>query len=910
MKKYLSAILVLVLAFAMIPQVSADAKNAGTTLKEMGIIKGNSDGDLMQDKAISRKDSVVILVRLMGAEEQAASFDGEAFTDVPKQSYYHSYIAYAKSKGWVHGTGDGKFGMDDTITERQTIKLMLNALGYSSTDWNVAIDKARELGIYGSDTPSDAKEIDRSKVFEFMLNTLNAKPKGESESLMKKLGIKDPNSDKASADFDKPVLSSKSLKTLELSFSEKVDARYFGENSITIKGLNSKALLLDDEKTVRIIFASQRKQGDKIKLIINDIYNEDRSKRIENKSFDITIADNTAPKIIDANWLDEKSILLKVSEPMRLIDKTYRTFKEIELDGKPLMAKLIQDFEQNEVVVMFSDKKSKGSHSLKIKGLKDYSSKEADEFSKDIELAASFPAPEVREVKFVDNQSLIVYMSCPVYQKGLFQIDGNYDKDVSEYENRKDVLKVTFKNPFNTSVIAGTKLKYKGQKNASDNRVDQWQSFEIKAKDDTEFPTFIVKTLEEGYLDIEFSKSMRSDMGSIRLLNEDGKKILPEASNSYAASSSSQFVFRSGSNDRVLRLQFAALKGIDAKRFQLEVKGMRDKSVRSNPIIDAKIDFVSYDSKKPNLLLKSDNRGITLIKHESDKKQDVLRFAFSESMNEDDLKNLANYVIEQDGFGALSYVSGAEVQGIEEGSNAINIRVPNARDIKTSTLIRIMALRDTAGNVMETVNNAKLITHNKFYITSVVAVETDKLVITFNQDVRYFDESAIQVKKSNDDIIYISSFEVDGNKVTAYTNRDMPSNLASYNAVSTENAVGIKSVFMDSLNAASSMGIADEIRPFVVKIEPKDDHSFDVHLSEPVQDYGTNDVKNYVRVYDADGNAFASGSLTITYSGKVLNIKSITNAFHTGDDYKISILAAWDLVGNQSKVYETIVSAR
>ncbi len=103
------------------------AKEAIYTLKEKGIINGTSETTYSPANNIKRGDFILILVRMLGIDGEAA----DNFTDVPAESYYADAIAKARAAGIANGydNGDGTFSFkpEDTITRQDLITLAYRA---------------------------------------------------------------------------------------------------------------------------------------------------------------------------------------------------------------------------------------------------------------------------------------------------------------------------------------------------------------------------------------------------------------------------------------------------------------------------------------------------------------------------------------------------------------------------------------------------------------------------------------------------------------------------------------------------------------------------------------------------------------------------------------------------------------
>lgn len=134
MKRFLT-ILLTTLALTGLLCVSASASSFDGAAKELsaiGMLKGGAGGfDL--DKAPTRAQAAIMLVRLFGAEEeaQAAYAAGELkcpFTDVNETAAPH--VAWLVDKGLANGTSADSFGAANPCTGKAYTIFLLRALGY------------------------------------------------------------------------------------------------------------------------------------------------------------------------------------------------------------------------------------------------------------------------------------------------------------------------------------------------------------------------------------------------------------------------------------------------------------------------------------------------------------------------------------------------------------------------------------------------------------------------------------------------------------------------------------------------------------------------------------------------------------------------------------------------------------
>jgi len=157
MKKLLT-ILLATLALTGLLCVSASASSfdgAAEELSAIGMLRGTAGGfDL--DKAPTRPQAAIMLVRLYGAEEEAkAAFAaGELkcpFTDVGETAA--PYVAWLKDKGLASGTSETTFGASDPCTSKAYTIFLLRALGYQdNTDFTTASAQEFAAGLGLLDT--------------------------------------------------------------------------------------------------------------------------------------------------------------------------------------------------------------------------------------------------------------------------------------------------------------------------------------------------------------------------------------------------------------------------------------------------------------------------------------------------------------------------------------------------------------------------------------------------------------------------------------------------------------------------------------------------------------------------------------------------------------------------------------
>jgi len=158
MKRLAAFILVLILGFTMLTPSAFAASGARDTsfeeklavdLQGLGLLKSVTGNDFALDRAPTRIEAVVMLVRSLGKESEAlASSWTDPFTDVPE--WASKYVSYAFRKGYVNGVSYDKFGTGKASAEMY-VTFALRSLGYFDQRgdfyWKQPFSLARSAGI-------------------------------------------------------------------------------------------------------------------------------------------------------------------------------------------------------------------------------------------------------------------------------------------------------------------------------------------------------------------------------------------------------------------------------------------------------------------------------------------------------------------------------------------------------------------------------------------------------------------------------------------------------------------------------------------------------------------------------------------------------------------------------------------
>ncbi len=126
-------ILLLVLTSSPMGLAASPYQDYAESLAALGVFRGTGQGFEL-DRAPTRVEGVVMLVRLLGAEEDALALANAEipFTDVP--AWANGYVAYAWQNQLTTGVSDTSFGANNVIDARMYVTFLLRSLGYQDAE--------------------------------------------------------------------------------------------------------------------------------------------------------------------------------------------------------------------------------------------------------------------------------------------------------------------------------------------------------------------------------------------------------------------------------------------------------------------------------------------------------------------------------------------------------------------------------------------------------------------------------------------------------------------------------------------------------------------------------------------------------------------------------------------------------
>ncbi len=193
MRKYISYLLCVLLVFSMTltcfaseRTFEAEEKKA-EDLKALGLFLGVSEEDFDLDRAPTRVEALVMLIRLLGEEKDALSLtSSHPFEDVP--GWAEKYVGYGYQKGYTKGISEKSFGSEHRANEQMYLTFVLRALGYSDTNGDFTWDNPYDLAETAGITEKVEGEFLRADVAVVSHKALSSKTeKGNGAPLFEKL---------------------------------------------------------------------------------------------------------------------------------------------------------------------------------------------------------------------------------------------------------------------------------------------------------------------------------------------------------------------------------------------------------------------------------------------------------------------------------------------------------------------------------------------------------------------------------------------------------------------------------------------------------------------------------------------------------------------------------------------------
>lgn len=227
---------------------SVDYTASADVLYQLGLFQGSGTDRFGQpvyelELPCTRAEAAVMLVRLLGLEEEAKNASATPFVDL--QDWQAPYVNLLYHRGMVKGASYDRFEPESPCTAQMYTAFMLRALGYSDQQgdftYDNAILKAMQIGLIDSFS-CDVEDFRRDDAAQMSRMALELTPKGSNITLLDKLvddGIVDADKAQMVEQESRQVVSLRE----QIQMAQPYEADVFGAlldnvsgNSISLHG--------------------------------------------------------------------------------------------------------------------------------------------------------------------------------------------------------------------------------------------------------------------------------------------------------------------------------------------------------------------------------------------------------------------------------------------------------------------------------------------------------------------------------------------------------------------------------------------------------------------------------------------------------------------------------------------------
>ena len=129
---------------------AADNTDKADALAALGLFQGTGEGyDL--DSPLTRAQSATMLVRLLGAEDEALSAPlYSVFSDVPREHWAAKHVMYCYENNITKGTSEDTFTPERPVSAEEFTVLTLRLLEYEAEP-DTAFETAVDCGLFGTE---------------------------------------------------------------------------------------------------------------------------------------------------------------------------------------------------------------------------------------------------------------------------------------------------------------------------------------------------------------------------------------------------------------------------------------------------------------------------------------------------------------------------------------------------------------------------------------------------------------------------------------------------------------------------------------------------------------------------------------------------------------------------------------
>lgn len=713
-------------AFAATP-----VENSGATLQQLSIISGDQNGDLNEDGTLTREESMVIALKLMGVtpEEDKVS----TFSDDPA-NWASKWIGTAQDLGVTAGMGDGTFGYGAKLTARQAVAIILNTLGYEDT-YNNASELGLEAGIVGA---ADVVALDgdavRGDVFDMMYKALSAQTEaGEGEVLINKLVAAGAVTEdlaielglvEEEKEFAVEAIEALNLVQFQVSFTQPVDESSatdmdnYDADGIDLRKASAK-LVEDNKVVITLDLTKNYDQQVEGTITVEKVKN---AEEVEVPKFEekIKLMDNTFPEVVDATIVGKDAINVVFSEPLNVSDySNSKLNKAFELRDADDEKQYVDDVKFNatntEAIVTFHmNGFEEEEYTLKVlPKYEDFAGFTYMSQEYTLDVAKDEEGPFVVETKDVKPNKLTLVFNEPLKSlpkaEKVWHTNSNSSNQAEKvaFGDSQAELVVTFKEDSMMPERAYVYVKAEAVKDMWDNDNDTTIKVDVEVPGDDEKPVLekVAFGDDKKHLVLTFNEELNEDTATDRnnfeLLDKDGEEMS---------------VIRSASLDsKSKKITLELRKELASESYTLKVEDVEDYYGNEMEAVDYEFSLDDVDAP--------DFGSFDATLYEKDEDQ-TLVISFGEKMDasddEESVLNLENYRVKMEkmkddkdaddwnsssAWNAAKFVTLSDIEDLDIETAGQGTRVEitiNQRDgyrfVTGTDFIEMARVKDEAGN--------------------------------------------------------------------------------------------------------------------------------------------------------------------------------------------------------------------
>lgn len=845
MRKSLSLLLAIAMVFSMFSSLAFAADEVALTTQQKydalaakGIFAG-INGEAALDQNMNRAQFARVAALILGLEGIGSTdtkvVTEKPFSDVELGTWYAEEIAAVKEAKVFVGNADGTFNPKGDIKVQELAVVAAGLLGLEEVQGATVTGAADWAAGY-------IQALINAKV-DFPTNYTEAATRADLASLSFQAdAVINPVVPAVPATLEVKSVSSANLKTFAVVFNQPVDKdTVTNDGTVKVTDVPSTVKLSDDGLTAFVVLNNAAAQSKELEFVINGVKTKD-AKEIKDYKVKVVALDSTVPVATGATFINHKQIEVQFSEPVNFAKTYFEGLNNVKLDGVNVVAKTTVDYVKNTVLFEFASLLKDGTVKFEVSDIPDFATYKIAKAEFDVLVVEDKAAPVIKAGEMKNLTTVEVTFDERVDVAGTFKVNGNTATATEVTDSNKTKYSLTGFGTLDLGATVEVKVANKGQKDVAGNEVKDEATFTFKVTDDTELPAVTVKVEKGNKIVLTFSKSMQTTLGTIKVLDKDKKEVESDNVSTLAGN------FKT--NNTVLELttsDLTTLNNIDAGTYFINIKDMKDSTVRTNLLPEQTLQITALDTKAPTLAASYIAKAGTIESSSADfGKDDTITFVFNEAVDADTAKNLSNYVVTSDAAsgtftsGPLTAASGVSFKSISADGKNVVITFPYA-STTASPVFTVYVVKDVAGNPVATTSGIGKYGVSTFQPVSVEVTAKNKVAVTFDTAVGSVDPSAFAVFQGTGVKTQFVSASIGGtgsdlNKIVTFTTAtDLGASSAAY-SLKVTNTEAVKNEFGTPMNTTSggvttytavgavpsafvAGNLVDKIKPSVTKSE-------------------------------------------------------------------------------------------